>query len=126
MQPKRLTPLEMLQKQKNELQRKSDRLGRTIEKNARYLQDNFGPLLRDNLVESAISKMPTPLQNLTDKLLHKDFSQENKTVTQESPVRKTIQGIAVGISEIVPFFLKGKKGVIISMALKQILKLIRI
>jgi len=122
MQSKNLTPLEVLQKQKSELQRKSDRLGRTIENNARYLQDNFVPLLRNNLIESAISKAPAPIQNLTGKFLQKNFHNDEESLTQGSTIRKVAQGIAVGVSEIVPFFLRGKRGVAISLVLKQIVK----
>ena len=64
MQPKKLTPLEILQKQKNDLQARSNELSGTIENRVIYLQKNFVPLLRDSLMESAISKMPTQLLNL--------------------------------------------------------------
>ena len=95
MQTKKISPLEILQKQKNDLQVKSDELSGKIESNVNYLQKNFVPLLRDNVVESAISKTP----------------------------HKLIPGIVTGIASMVPLFVKGRKGVILSFVLKQIVKL---
>jgi len=122
MRSKKLTPLEILQKQKNSLQAKSGELASSIENRARYVQQNFVPLLRNSVVESAVSKMPPQLRNLTENLLLK----ENKINAQGSPVRNVAQGIAIGIAEIVPFFLKGKRGAFISILLRQVPKWIRI
>ena len=116
MHPKKLTPLEILQKQKTDLQTKSDKLSEVIENHAKYLQQNFVPLLRENLIGSAISKMPLPLRKLTGGL----FPKEKKTATKNLHIRGVAQGIAFGIAEIAPFFLKGKKGAFLSILLKQI------
>jgi len=118
MRSKKLTPLEILQKQKSSLQAKSDELAGSIENRARYVQQNFVPLLRNSVLESAVSKMPPQFRNLTERLLIKD----NKINTQDSPLRKVAQGIAIGIAEIVPFFFQGKKGAFISILLKQVTK----
>jgi len=118
MRSKKLTPLETLHKQKSSLQAKSDELAVSIENRARYVQQNFIPLLRNNVVESAISKMPPQLRNLTENLLLK----ENKINTQGSSIRRIAQGAVIGIAEIAPFFLKGKRGAFISILLKQVTK----
>jgi len=119
MQSKKITPIEILQKQKAGLQAKSDELGATIEKRARFVQQNFIPLLRNSIMESAVSKLPPQLRNFAGNLLQK----EKKTNIQDlSPLHKIVQGIAAGIAEIAPFFLKGKKGALISVLLRQVIK----
>jgi len=117
MQPKKLTPLEILQKQKIILQAKSDELSATIENNAKYLQQNFVPLLRNSLVESAVSKLPAPIQNLVGVFPKKD----DNTGIKDSPKRK-IALVVAAATEVAPFFLKGKKGAFISLLLKQVVK----
>ena len=118
MQPKKLTPLQILQMQKNNLQAKSNELAGTIENRARYVQQHFVPLLRNNVVESAVSKLPPQLRSLAGNL----FLKEKQNNAQDSSLRKVTQGIAVGVMELAPFFLRGKKGAVISILLKQVVK----
>jgi len=118
MQSKKLTPLELLRKQKAGLQVKSDKLSVTIESRARYIQQNFVPLLRNSIVESAVLKMPPQLRSLVGGF----FLKEKQNNTQDSSLRKITQGIIVGITELAPFFLKGKKGAIVSVLLRQVVK----
>ena len=121
MQQKKLTPLDILQKQKAGLQVKSDELSDAIESRARYVQQNFIPLLRNNVVESAVSKMPPSFQKFAGSLLLK----EKKTETHSSPlhtISQIAQGIALSAAGIAPFFLKGKKGAFISALLNQALR----
>jgi len=118
MEKKKLTPLEILQKQKSDLQTMSDELAGTIENRAKYLQLNLVPLLRNSAIESAISKMPPHLQHLAGSL----FQKEKKSGTHSLSLLKVTQGIALGIAEIAPFFLKGKKGAVLSIVLKQVIK----
>ena len=120
MKQKKLTPLEILQMQKNGLQKKSDELAATIENRAMYLKLHFVPLLRDSLMESAVSKMPSPLRMLAGNFLQK----EKKSETRNLPARRVTQGIVIGLAGIAPFFLKGKKGAFLSILLKQLVKLI--
>jgi len=122
MKLKELTPLEILQKQKIALQIKSDELTVAIENHAQYLQQHLVPLLRDSLVESAVSKMPLQLQNIAGNL----FQRERKDGISDSFLPKVIQGITLGIAEIAPFFIKGKKGMFLSILMKQFFKWIRI
>jgi len=122
MKLKKLTPLEILQKQKKDLQAKSDELSDSIENRVKYMQQNFAPLLRHSVMVSAVSKMPPHLRNLTGDLLHK----EKKTNAMDSSghtFNKFTKGIALGAAEIAPFFLKGKKGMLISFLLKQTVRL---
>ena len=123
MNPKKLTPLEILQKQKIDLQMKSGELTESIENRARYLQRNFVPLLRNSVMESAVSKMPSPLRSLAGNFLQK----ETKTDTTNLSVRRrsVAQRIIIGIAEIVPFFLPGKKGAIFSILAKQVVKWVK-
>ena len=119
MQQQKLTPLEILQKQKASLQAKSDELSATIESRVRFAQQNFVPLLRNSVMESAISKMPPQLQHFAGNFLLK----EKKTnIRDSSPLHKVVQGIAIGIAEIAPFFLKGKKGALVAVLLRQVTK----
>ena len=118
MQSKKLSPLEILQKQKSDLQIRSNELSVAIENHTKYLQQNFVPLFRDSVVESAVSKMPPRLRSLTGYF----FPNERKTLVRISSGRKLTQKIAVGIAEFAPFFIKGKKGAFFSIILKQISK----
>lgn len=115
MQSKKLTPLEILQRQKVDLQTRVNELSESIENQSKYLQLNFVPLLRDNIMESTVSKMPVPLQMLAGNFLQK----EKKTEIQVLSVRKVSRVIAIVIAEIAPFFLKGKRGAIFSFLLKH-------
>jgi len=118
MKSKKLTPIETLQKQKAFLQAKSNELSESIENHAVYLQQHFGLLIRNSLAESAVSKMPPQLQNFVGHLLKKG----DKTDVHDFSLRKLAQGIVVGATEIAPFFLKGKKGAVFSILLKQVIK----
>jgi len=123
MRLKKLTPLEILHRQKAELQMKSGELTGSIENNAKYLQRHFGVLFRDSMVESAVSKMPPQLQSFTGHLLKKE---KKTTGKQDFSARKVAQGIIIGVTEMAPFFLRGKKGAALSILLKQIVKWVRI
>ena len=128
MQSKKLTPLEILYKQKTGLQTKSDELGKSIENHAKYLHEHFVPLLRDSVVESAVSKMPPLLQSFAGSFLPKEQkanTQENRQNIQDSSIGKYFLEIVIGIVEIAPLFIKGKKGAILSLLLKQVFKWIR-
>jgi len=118
MKQKKLTPLEVLQRQKADLQMKSNGLSDAIENRFNYLQQNFGVLLRNGMIESTLAKMPPQLQHLASRF----FRKEQKTIAPDSPTNSIALGIAAGLAEIVPFFIPGKKGAVFSILLKQILK----
>jgi hypothetical protein len=115
--------LEILQKQKNDLQAKSNELSGTIENRVVYLQKNFVPLIRDSLVESAISKLPPQLQNLAGSFIQKE-QKTNTQITQNSTHSKLVLGIVAGIAGIVPLFLRGKKVKFLSIIVNQIIRFI--
>ena len=121
MQTKKLTPLEILQKQKNDLQAKSDELSATIENRVKYLQQNFTSLLRNSIVESTVSKLSPHLQSLAGSFIR----MEQKTDTQyaqKSTVSKFILGTAIVFAEIAPLLIRGKKGMFLSVIVKQMIK----
>ena len=123
MQSKKLTPLEILQKQKTDLQAKSNELSGTIENRVIYLQQNFAHLLRDSLIESTVSKLPTQLQNLAGSFIHKEQKTDTQ-VTQNSTLSKFALGIVAGIAGIAPLFISGKKGKFLFVIVKQIIRFI--
>jgi len=112
----------MLQKQKMDLQAQSTELCGRIEYQFKYLQQNMAPLLRESVMKSAVSKLPSSLRNLTGNFLHTEEKEKKTVVTENFSARKVIRGIAIGLTDIVPLFLKGKKGVILSIVLNQVVK----
>ena len=119
---KKLTPLEILQEQKKGLQAKSDELSGAIENHVKYMQQNFVPLLRDSVMESAISKLPSNLRNLAGNFFQKEHKTDTQN-TQNSIVSNFILGISTGIAEFIPLFVRGKRGMLLSILLKHIIKL---
>jgi len=118
MQSKKLTPLQILQMQKSNLQAKSNELAGTIENRARYAQRNFAPLLRRSVVESAVSKLSPQLRSFAGNV----FLKEKQNKTQDFSLRTAAQGVIIGVTELAPFFIKGKKGALIAVLLKQVVK----
>jgi len=121
MKHKKLTPLEILLKQKADLQAKSDILSGSIENHVKYLHNNSASLLSDTLIDSAVSKLPPQLQSLVGSFLQKKRETDAQE-TNDSNFGKFIIGAAIGITEIAPFFIRGKKGMFISLLMKQIMK----
>jgi len=121
MQSKKLTPLQILQMQKNNLQAKSNELAGSIENRARYVQRHFVPLLRNSVVESAVSKLSPQLRSFAGNL----FLKEKQNNAQDFSLRMVAQGVIIGVTELAPFFLKGKKGALIAVLLKQVGKWIK-
>jgi len=137
MQTNELTPLEIIRKQKAELRDKSGALAKSIENRTKYVQKHFAPLIRDSVVESAVSKMPTPLRGIAGSLYGKRQKSDVPDIDEHQGMQdmmdiplnqgnsdltipKLIQGAAIGVTEIAPFLLRGKKGMLISFLLKQI------
>jgi hypothetical protein len=110
MKPTKLTPIEVLQKRKIRLSVKADALQAVLEENLEYLQENFGALIRETTTEALIAKMPPFVQNLIGR------GKNNISSSQ-------YEGIAEGAIGLVPFFLKGGKGFIVSVLLNQLKKL---
>ena len=109
MSSTKLTPIEVLQKRKNRLSIKADALKYALEDNLAYLQENIVPLISATGTDALIAKMPPFVQNLIGMRRNNDSFQ--------------FSGIADGAISLVPFFLKGGKGLIVSFLLKQLKKL---
>ena len=92
MRKSKLSPLEILHKQKTRLQKKSKALSDAIEINFNYLQRNSVSLLSDAIARSTLSSMPSFLRNLTANFGGK--KQERNTKSSAS--RSLIIGIAAG------------------------------
>jgi hypothetical protein len=120
MKKKKLTPIEVLQKQKAALQSKSDKLTETIEDRVKYLQSQMGTLVRDSLLESAVSVIPNQLRDLAGRFFYKSHLSGTQSNSTSCSV---FQGIALSIAEFAPFFIRGKRGAIFSLLLRQLLKM---
>jgi hypothetical protein len=112
------TPLEVLQKQKVHLQNKSDVLTGALEDRFGYLQQNIASLLSESVVSAAISRMPPFVQNLAKK---GDRNEAEESGSSGIPVY--LASLAEGMLEFLPFFLKGKKGLIAGFLLKYVKKI---
>lgn len=127
MQPKKLTPLEILQKQKNELQAKSDELSGNVENRIKYIQQNFAPLLRDTVIDTAVSKLPLQVRGIAGSFLKKEQKVQNEQVTDLQTVKspglsKLLLGVVSGAVEVAPMIIRRKKVILISLLLKQFIK----
>lgn len=111
MSVNKLTPLKNLQRQKIRLQVKSDALVDVLEENFEYLQTNIGSLVVDSTMETITSKMPPFVQNLLGK-------------GEASPSSLKAEGFVDKTLDILPFFMKGGKVIIVSFLLKKLKKLI--
>jgi hypothetical protein len=116
MRSKKLTPIEILQKQKILLQAKSDTLTGALEGNFEYLQRNIVPLLSDTVLDVAVSKMPVFVQDWV--------SRKREEKSESLDYTPFAIGVAKSALSIIPFFIKGKKGVVLSFILQQIRKLL--
>lgn len=120
MNNKKPSSIEALHKRKIQLQVKSDALTGVLDDNFQYLQDNLGSLLGQATVDAVSSKLPPFVQNLLGK--KKETHQ-----TASSPLAMNIHKYGDVIDkglDMVPFFMKGAKGVIASFLLKQVKNLI--
>ena len=122
MSSKKLKPIEILQRRKIRLQVKADALTNILEENFVYLQDNTVSLVSESAVNILISKMPPFIQGL--------FGRKKSDLTSEIKTRfnpeLNISGLLVNALDIIPFFIKGKKGllatIIINLIKKKLLK----
>jgi len=112
----RLTPTEALQLKKKRLKAEAEALSSALENKFDFLQKNFVPIIACSVLDSAVSKMPSVVQNFI-------FRQENSNgkKIRMSPI---LSGIASGVVDIIPLFMKGKKGLIISFLLQQVRNLL--
>jgi hypothetical protein len=108
------TPLQVLQRKKVHLQAKANALSSAIDADVKYLQNNIVSLVTDYAFESLVSRMPPFLQNLIGK--------NRKEKKDKCDSTALIAGLAGNITDLIPFFVKGRKGLFISFIMKQIVK----
>ncbi|MDR2805647.1 MAG: hypothetical protein LBB85_08425 [Dysgonamonadaceae bacterium] len=110
MKSVKLTPSEVLLRQKIRLQAKSDALIEGLENNLEYLQHNMGALIGQTVRDAVLSKTPPILQSLLNKEENSETSVFNRWALIE------------GVLDILPFFIKGSKGWIVRLVLDQVKK----
>jgi hypothetical protein len=113
MSSTKLTPLEVLQRQKLRLQVKSEALTDTLEENLNYLQHNIGALLGNSAVTAVVSKTPPFVQDL--------LGRGERLSDGEQP--GTLLSIAEAGLDFLPLFLKGPKGFVAKLVLRQLKKI---
>jgi hypothetical protein len=111
MSSTKLTPLEVLQRQKIRLQTKSDALIDILEDNFDYLQHNMGALVGDSAVSAVVSKTPPFVQDLLGRGDRYDNGEETSAFSRLA--------LLDGALDILPMFMKGPKGWIARFVLKQ-------
>jgi hypothetical protein len=116
MSSTKLTPLEILQRQKMRLQMKSDALIDILEDNFEYLQYNFGSLVGDSAVSAIVSKAPPVVQNL--------LGRGNRYDDDKLFSVNKLAWLAEGAMDFLPLFLKGPKGWIARFVLNQARKVL--
>lgn len=121
MSAAKLTPLEVLQKRKVELNVKSDALVDILEDNFEYLQDNFGHLLVGAAVNAATSKLPPFVQNLIKGKHHEDSDEyEIDAYSADQNSHSKLEGVADMALNIAPMFAKGIKGLLLTLILRKV------
>jgi hypothetical protein len=111
MSLKQLSPTEVLQLRKKQLEAQAVALSNILESKFDYFQKNFMPLLGGSVVDSVVSKMPPFAQDF----IHRQEGGNGKKIWMSSVLR----GLAGGAMDIAPLLLKGKKGFVISFLLQQ-------
>ena len=116
----------LLRTEKVRLQVKADALTFALEENFKYMQDNAGSLLGNTVYNAVEPKLPPFLQGITASLLHKDNGVATKnrcSLPGKKANLASIGAVADQAVDIIPFFLKGTKGIIASFLVKKLLKL---
>jgi len=103
----KLTPSEVLQRQKARLRLKSDALVETLENNMDYIQHNMGAIISNTVVDALVSKTPPLVQSLLVKGKH-----------SAGGIFKP-SALIGGAMDILPFFFKGAKGWLAHWVLNQ-------
>jgi len=118
MNSNNLSPLEVLQKRKNVLQEQYDSLADKLEEDVEYLRRNMVFLLGESALSVVASKMPPFAQGLFSGGSVKEISGES----EKFKMKGLLKLLAEGAINITPFFLRGKKGFIASLLLRQLKK----
>jgi hypothetical protein len=112
--------LEILQRQKSQLQQRSNALTGRLEEDFEYLRHNIVFLLGEGAVFAVASKMPPFVQGLMKGLIRGGSVKEFSGELEKSKITVMLKLLMEGAVNIVPFFLKGKKGFVAAFLLKQL------
>lgn len=110
-----LTPLDILKRRKIRLLVKAEALTDILEENMMYLQDNAVPLVSESAMDTITSKMPPFIQSLLGK--------GHKISLSDAVPQAKYSTWIFTLLDFVPMFLKGGKGFIATLLIKQIKKL---
>lgn len=112
------SPVELIRNEKKRLNRESDRLVHSVEVRIKYGRENMTSILGASLLETIYPKLPPFVQRLITGCV------------SEKPVRKGEESPAPGLGlnllglipdallDILPLFVKGRKGIIVTYLLK--------
>ena len=107
MRSTKLTPTEVLQRQKARLRLKSDALTEALEGNLNYVQHNMGTIVTNSVTEAVVSKSPPIVQSLLGRSKGTETGSFDHT------------DLIGGALDILPLFIKGSKGWLIRLVLDQ-------
>ena len=110
MSSTKLTPLEVLQKQKARLRLQSEVLTETLENDLNYIQHNMGTIISNTVVDAVVSKSPPIVKSLLNRGKNPETGHFDRL------------GLVEGILDILPAFIKGSKGWLAHLALLQLRK----
>ncbi|MDR1527450.1 MAG: hypothetical protein LBS46_07260 [Dysgonamonadaceae bacterium] len=110
MNATKLTPLEVLHRQKARLQTQSDALMEALEDHLEYLQHNMGTIIGNMAIDAVLSKTPPIVQTFFGR--------------GENPGTSACNGMALmeGALDIIPFFIKEPKRWLVRLVLEQVKK----
>ena len=110
----KLTPSEVLQKQKTRLRLKSNVLTETLENDLNYIQNNMGTIINNSVMEVVVSKSPSFVKSLLGRGKHPETGNFDRW------------GLVGDALDVVPAFIKGPKGwlvrFLVELAKKRIFK----
>lgn len=115
MNNRKETPKELLKREKALLEKKSERLVVSIEDTLEYSRDNIGAIIGQTALESVIPMLPPFVQ----RILRGGECTSTKRYREE-PTFLSFASLTGIVAELLPFFLKGKKGIILSYVLKKL------
>ena len=120
MSSKTLKPIEILQRRKIRLQVKTDALTTILEENFVYLQDNAVSLVGESSVNILISKMPPFVQGLLGR-------KKSDSIDDLEPQSNTVKinNLVVNALDVIPFFIRGKKGLMASLMINLVKKFLK-
>ena len=109
MRSTKLTPSEVLQKQKTRLRLQADALTEALENDLNYIQHNMGTIISNSVVEAVVSNSPPLVKSLLGR---------GKTGTGKFDR----SGLVEGVLDVLPVLIKGSKGWLAQLMLYQVKK----